>query len=172
MKQIIFGVAVLSGLLISSCGNEYALEDYFELQQLPGYVAFKTDGRDAVLPPISTTEDGGVVSVAVENPTGSTSDITVNYSFSGTAEWGVDYMVEGTSASGGSLVITENSKDVTQYNFTNIDVMMLADSTSDGEKTLMITLDNAQNTDGDVSVGRGGTDYLKTAEIVIADIDE
>ena len=45
------------------------------------------------------------------------------------------------------------------------------DGVADGEKTITLTLSDASNSEGTVAVGRGGTDLLKTANVVIADVD-
>ena len=63
------------------------------------------DGNDVNVADREIAEDGGTVSVIVENPTGTESDITVNYTISGDAVWGVDYTIEGADESGGSMTI-------------------------------------------------------------------
>ncbi len=158
-------------LTITSCDPDYAVEDYFDLQELPGYVAFDADGNNATMDDVSTTEDGGSVDFVIENPTGTKSDITVNYSLSGSAVYGTDYTIDGASASGGSVTIRPNSGAVNETNRTTLTVTLLTDGVVDGEKTISILLTDASNAEGNVAVGRGGTDFLKNAHVIIADID-
>ena len=89
--------------MISSCSTDYDTSEYFDLEELPGYVAFDADGNDVTVADRTLEENGGSVAVIVENPTGTTSDITVNYTLSGSAVYGVDYTIEGATAAGGSM---------------------------------------------------------------------
>ena len=156
---------------MGSCGNEYDTSEYFDLEELPGYVAFDASGNDASIAPIDAAEDGGSVSVTVENPTGTASAITVNYSLGGTAVYGTDYTIAGADANGGSMTIIPITTLVNLTQRGDIVVSLLTDETVDGTKTIEITLTSASNAEGDVAVGRGGKDFLKNATINIADID-
>ena len=160
-----------SVLILGSCGVDYDVADYFNLEELPGYVAFDTDGDNAVMGDIEVAEDEGTVELVVENPTGTNSDITVNYSLGGSAVYGTDYTIAGASASGGSVTIKPNSGAVNETIRGSINLELLTDGEQDGEKTIEVTLVDASNADGSVAVGRGGTDLLKTARVVISDID-
>ena len=162
---------ILCGALVFSCGNDYDLTDYFDLEELPGYVAFNAPGNSATLDDVMSTEDGGTVTFNIECPTGTLTDITVEYTFSGDAVWGTDFNVAGASASGGSITITARPGDATNRSNVDIDVAILTDGVQDGAKTLSITLISASNADGSLAIGRGGTDLLTTATVVIADID-
>jgi len=169
----IYYLIILIAVAISStaCDPDYAVEDYFDLEELPGYVAFDADGNNATLDDFEATENDGSVEIDVENPTGTLTDITVNYALSGTALFGTDYSIEGASAAGGSLVIKPNSGAVNETNRTTLIVTILTDSIADGDKDITITLSDASNSAGPVAVGRGGTDYLKTAKVLISDVD-
>ena len=171
MKLYNLIIAAVFALVIVSCGNEYDTSEYFDLEELPGYVAFDADGNNATLAPYTATEDGGSVGVTVENPTGTLSDITVNYSLGGSAVYGTDYTIDGASASGGTLVISSNRGSVAETFRADINVTLLTDDAVDGEKVIEITLTSASNAEGELAVGRGGTDFLKTASVIIADID-
>lgn len=164
---ILFATAIL----MTSCDPDYTVEEYFDLEQLPGYVAFDTGGNNATMSDVETSEDGGSVSLVVENPTGTQSDITVNYSLGGSATFGTDYTIAGASASGGSLTVKPNSGAVTVTNRETMTIELLTDGVADGEKSIVVTLVDASNAEGTVAVGRGGTDFLKTATVLIADID-
>ena len=158
-------------VMVVSCSTEYDVSEYFDLEELPGYVAFDASGNDVTVADRSITEDGGTVNVVVENPTGTESDITVNYTLSGDAVWGVDYTIDGASESGGSVVISSDRGDVAVTYRANIVVTALTDDVVDGDKTLTLTLTSASNAAGDLAVGRGGTDFQKSANVIFTDID-
>jgi hypothetical protein len=160
-----------AALAFTACDPDYAVEDYFDLEELPGYVAFDADGNNATLDDVETTEDGGTVELIIENPTGTKSDITVNYDLSGSAVFGIDYTIEGATSNGGSLVIKPNSGAVNETIQSRLVITLLTDGEADGEKMIIITLVDASNAEGSVAVGRGGKDFLKTANVIIADID-
>lgn len=171
MKKINNICFVLALAFCWSCGNDYDIDEYFDLEELPGYVAFVADGRDAVLPPFEVDEAGELVEVGVEVPNGSTDPITVNYSLGGDAQFGTDYSIDGATASGGSVVIEPDDSDFGAVNFANIVVQILQDSIQDGDKMLTISLLDAQGASGAIAVGRGGKDFLKEATVIIADVD-
>lgn len=160
--------------MFTSCTEEYSLEDNgLSVQELPGYVAFSAPGASTTIAPEETSEDDGVTTLNVEIPTTSPTDVTVNYSFSGTAVYGVDYTVDSATSAGGSVVIfktTEVNLDGLPDN-ADIDIQLLTDNVVDGPKTIEVTLVSASNSEGEIVVGRAGTDLLKTAIINIADID-
>lgn len=164
---ILFVIAAL----MTSCDPDYAVEDIFDLEQLPGYVAFDADGDNAFLSDVETTEDAGTVTLEIENPTGSLTDITVNYALSGSAVYGTDYSIEGGSAAGGSVTIKPNSGGVIETNRAPLVITLLTDAVVDGEKIITVTLTDASNGDGTVAVGRGGTDLLKAANVIVEDVD-
>ena len=157
--------------LLSSCGNEYDINEYFDLEELPGYVAFDAPGNSAILDDVMVTEDEGTATVTIECPTGTLSDITVDYDFGGNAVFGTDFNVAGASASGGTITVRQKDFDVVNRSNADLEIELLTDGVADGTKTLTITLVSASNADGPLAVGRGGTDYLKTATVVIEDID-
>ena len=163
---LLFGVA-----LLTACGNEYVVGDYFDLEELPGYVAFDAPGNSAILDDIMVTEADGSTTVTIECPTGTLSDITVDYDFGGDAVFGTDFTVAGATASGGAITVRQKDFDVVNRSNADLEIELLTDDVQDGTKTLTITLVSASNDEGALAVGRGGTDYLKTATIVIEDVD-
>jgi len=171
MKKL-FYILTIASVTMYSC-DDFDLEDSdIALQDLPGYVAFNGPGEDATFDDVSTSEDGGDVSLNIEVPTGTLVDINVDFTFGGTAVFGTDFTVAGATASGGSVLLPHNPNDVEDFDNVDIVVSMLTDGVADGEKTLTVTLSGAAGTDGTVfAVGRGGTDMLKSANVVIADID-
>lgn len=166
-----YSIFVFCILFAFSCGNDFVLEDYYDLEQLPGYVAFNGDGTSVKLDDEMTTEDGGTVTFEIEVPTGTLSDVTVTYSFGGDAVFGTDFNVEGASASGGTAIIKHDVNDNLNRDHADLDIELLTDGVQDGQKTLTITLETASNAAGDLAVGRGGKDILKTATVIIDDID-
>jgi hypothetical protein len=174
MKKTIY-LLIMMVAVLASCTEEYSLENNgLGVEELPGYVAFSAPGVSTSLAPEETSEDGGMVSLNVEIPTTSPTDVTVNYQLGGSAVYGVDYTINGATSAGGSLIIprsTEINLDGLADN-ADIDVQLLTDDEVDGVKTIEVTLVSASNTEGNIAVGRAGTDLLKTALINIADIDE
>jgi len=158
-------------VMVMSCSTDYDVNEYFDLEELPGYVAFDASGNDVTVAPREITEDGGSVDVVVENPTGTESDITVEYALSGDAVWGVDYTIAGATEAGGSMTISSDRGDVAVTFRGSITVTALTDDVIDGDKTLTLTLTSASNASGSLAVGRGGTDFQKTADVIFVDID-
>ena len=173
MKYLnIYTYLLALAVFMASCGNEFDLEDDgVNPQLLPGYVAFNADGNNATIDPEDVGEDGGEVTFNIENPTGTLSDITVTYEFQGSAVFGTDFTIEGASASGGTLVIEHDPQDFQFRDNQDLVVSILTDNTIDGDKTLEIVLVSASNAEGELAVGRGGTEFLKRAIINISDID-
>lgn len=166
-----FIVLLTISTLIASCGNDFNVDDYYDLESLPGYVAFDAPGNTTVLNPVATNENAGTVNVFVECPTGTQSSINVTYSLAGNAVYGTDYTIAGAQASGGSITIVPNVNDNQNPDRAAIPVTLLTDNTVDGEKRIVITLVEASNASGPLAVGRGGTDLLRQATIVISDVD-
>ena len=168
--RIIAMLAIVACLF--SC-EDYDLEDQgIILEDLPGYVAFNGAGSGIVLDTVDVTEATGQVDLNIENPTGTLSDITVTFEFSGTAVFGTDFTVPNSTASGGSIVLPNDVSDVNFFNNVDIEVTTLTDATTDGEKILTVTLVSAVNEDGETfAVGRGGTDILVSSTVRIADVD-
>ena len=174
MKKTIFFVAIAL-IVLSACTEDFDYDERgFELQELPAYVAFNSAGTSVSLAPIEASEDDeDPAELSVEVPGGTLSDVTVNYTFGGNAVFGEDFTIEGATSSGGSVVIettlvpnlNDEPLDAT------IEVVLLSDGVQDGDKTLEITLTSASNAEGELAVGRGGTEALRTATVIIADAD-
>lgn len=173
MKKIIYSLVVVA-ITFASCTEDYSLEDNgLAVKELPGYVAFSVAGASTTMAPKETSEDDGSTDLNVEIPTSSPTDVTVNYSFGGTAVYGVDFTVQGATSAGGSVIIpksTEINLDGLPDN-ADINIQLLTDGVADGSKTIEVTLTSASNSEGDIAVGRAGTDLLKTAIVNIADVD-
>lgn len=164
----------ISSILTTSCTEDYSLDDRgLAVEELPNYVAFEAPGASSSIAPIDAAEDSEAEEIGVEIPGGTVSDVTVNYSFSGTAVFGEDFTVDGATSAGGTVVIeltTVPNQDGLPPN-ANIVVNFLTDGVEDGDKTLEITLTDASNAEGNIAVGRAGTEALTTAVVNIADID-
>ena len=174
MKNNIYTlIAIL--FTIVSCTEEFDLEDReLKVELLPGYVAFNPDGANINFPDEETDEEGGEVELNIEIPTGNLLDITVTYSLSGSAVFGTDFNIEGASASGGQITIEhKQSTDPDDAEPDNVDIVVeiLTDDVADGDKTLTITLESASTSEGNIAVGRGGTNLLRSANIIISDVD-
>lgn len=161
--------------IIMSCAKEYELSDRgLDVELLPGYVAFNPDGANINLPDVETNENEEEIELNIEIPTGNLSNITVVYNLSGSAIFGTDYRIEGATANGGQLTIEHRqSTDPGDAEADNADLVIeiLQDNVEDGEKIITITLVSASNTEGAIPIGRGGTDLLKIANVIIADVD-
>ena len=165
-----FLVFIFCLCLLNSCIEDFG--ENFTLQDLPGYVAFNAPGNNVTLPDEEVTEADGSVTLTIESPTGTLSDITIEYAFSGSAEFGTDFNVPGASATGGTIVLSPNPGDIINRDEVDLEIELLMDGVVDGEKTLTVTLLSASNAEGTLEVGRGGTDFLKAANVIIADSDE
>ncbi|MCW5912925.1 MAG: hypothetical protein KIT62_17780 [Cyclobacteriaceae bacterium] len=171
-----------AGLMFASC-TDLDLEDQtIKLIELPGYVAFANTG--GTITPIERTvaeTSTAVQNLRIEVATGTLSDVTVTYSFSGNAAFGTDFTVTtpgGTAtAAGGTIVIKRNQTPAgtTDFDFVNLGIHAVADGVDDGDKSLTITLESAANADGKTfAVGRGApgsTIYLKSARVIFTDVD-
>lgn len=154
-----------------ACDDEADLEEQgFVLTELPGYVAFNATGTNTTLDDEDVSETDGSVTFNIEVPTGTLSDITVNYEFGGSALFGTDFTVAGASAAGGSIVLRHVPTDVLDFDNVDLDITLLTDAVADGDKVLTVTLLSASNAEGDLAVGRGGQELLRTATVNIADV--
>ncbi|MEM9324228.1 MAG: hypothetical protein AAGA85_01170 [Bacteroidota bacterium] len=175
MKNIFY--FILAGALIACDGFELDDNDIGNLEALPEYVAFDAPGQDASNDDEEVSE-GDDLTLIVEAPIGTLEDIVVNYTFGGDAVFGEDFTVAGADASGGSVTVTHNL-DATGGNATGgvsvtdrgfIDIDFLIDGLDDGEKTLSVTLESATRNGEAIAVGRGGTDFLASQNIIISDV--
>ncbi len=174
MKKLTY-ILFATVLVLTGCDTDFdSAEQGFGFEFLPGlYVAFDAPGSTNTLAPFEVGEADGEVEVTVEIPTGTLSDVSINYAFSGTAVFGTDFTVAGATAAGGTIILTPKPGDDPENIAENVDIIvtLLTDNVGDGEKTLNIELTSASNTEGNVAVGVGGTDSLTTATVIISDND-
>lgn len=156
------------GLLVfaASCGNEYDLEENFDLEELPGYVAFFADGGNVNIAPLDLSEAGSSVDVIVHSPVEILSDVTVTYTLGGTAVLGTDYTIEGTE---GSMTISADRGLFAETYRGDITINSIDNDVFEGDKTIELTLTGASNAEGEIAVGRGGKDFQKVAVINLLD---
>lgn len=168
MKKLYF--ILIIGLVLTSC-EDFNFEDQgFDLEPLPGYVAFANAGGTVVPLVVNKAENGGSASFRIECATGNMSNITVSFSFTGTAVFGTDFSAPNSTASGGTVILPANPGDVTDYNHVNLVITILTDGVADGNKTLDVELTGAVDSNGkQYDVGRGS--YMKVATLNISDID-
>ena len=167
MKNI-FYIIVIFSLITYSCEDF----DEFALQDLPGYVAFNAPGETSTVADANVDENAGSVTFNIEAPTGTLSNITVSFSFGGSAIFGTDFTVASSSASGGTIILDHDPSDVNDFDNVDLVITILTDGIADGDKTLTITLADAVGADGTIfAVGRGGTDISRVATVNIADVD-
>ena len=168
LKHIIFLIA-LAGVF--SCSTDFEANDILDVSELPGYVAFDAPGTTVNVENVVVTETDGTASVTVEVPTGTLSDVTVNYTYEGSAVEGVDFTIDGASGGSGTIVIEPNQSDFQNTDRADIVVNILTDDEFDETKEIVITLTSASNDEGALAVGRGGTDFNKTATVIITNVD-
>ncbi|MBX2964071.1 MAG: hypothetical protein KF687_16275 [Cyclobacteriaceae bacterium] len=181
MKKIVLIILIMATVL-TSC-TDFELGDLgFDIKPIGSYVAFANAGG-TVTPIVRNISESttAVQNLRIECATGTLSDITVTYSFSGSAVFGTDFSVVtpgGSATAAGGTILLKRKTDpdgVNDFDFVNLGVQALTDGVADGDKTLVITLVSAVNADGkEFSVGRGaegGTIYLRTATINIEDVD-
>ncbi|MBX2896770.1 MAG: hypothetical protein KF763_15090 [Cyclobacteriaceae bacterium] len=180
MKKIL--IVWCAAIVFTAC-TDFDLEDQtIKVIQLPGYVAFaNTGGTIAAINRTVAETSTTAQNLRIEVATGSLSDVTVTYSFSGTAVLGTDFTVTtpgGTAtATGGTIVIRRNQTPAgtTDFDFVNLGIRAVADGVDDGDKSLTITLVSATNADGKMfAVGRGApgsTIYLRSASVNFTDVD-
>lgn len=172
MKNIF--LLLLTVITLVGCSDEFTIDDVVATEALPPYVAFNPPGTSATIAPVNVNEASGSTDLNVEVPTNNQSNVNVTYTFSGTAVFGEDFTVDGADASGGTLTIehkqTTNPDDYVADNG-DITIILLRDGVADGNKSLVVTLTSAANDEGELAVGRGGTDALKSVIVNIADID-
>ena len=167
MKKIFYIIAIFS-LFTYSCDDF----DEFALQDLPGYVAFNAPGETSTIEAANVDENAGTVTFTIEVPTGTLSDITVSFSFGGSAIFGTDFTVASSSASGGTIILDHDPSDVNDFDNVDLVITIFTDGVADGDKTLIITLTDSVGADGTIfAVGRGGTDISKVVTVNITDVD-
>jgi len=181
MKKII--ILLFAGLVFVSCTDLDLEEQTIRVKELPGYVAFANAGGTITpIDRIVTETSTAVQNLRIEVATGSLSNVTVAYTFSGNAVLGTDFTVVSTAggtvtASGGTIIIKRNQTPAgtADFDFVNLGIRAVADGVDDGDKSLTITLESATNADGKTfAVGRGApgsTIYLKSAKITFTDVD-
>lgn len=175
MKNIYIIISLLV-LVLFSCTDVNLADQGIVLQNLSGrYIAFNQSGQ-TVTAVVMDIEEGESAMFELEAPIGVLVDVTVSFTFSGTATYGTDFTVTGTTttanASGGSVVLSHDPMDINNFDRVSFTINALTDGVKDGEKDAVITLTSAIGSDGSIySVGRGGTDFLKTATTNIADVN-
>lgn len=164
MKKFLYTLIVAT--IIVSC-NEFDIEDQgFDLEALPESVSFNGSGDDWNVD--DDTSEGSSYTLEVEAPNGTLSDIVVTYTLSGTATFGTDYTIAGATASGGTMTIVHDPSDIVEFDHGEIVVDVIADAATEDAETIIITLASATRGSESVAVGRGGTDFGKSATLTVA----
>lgn len=160
-------------LVLASCGNEYDIDDNFDLEELPNYVAFG-DGstNNAILDDVTANEDAVTASFIIEVPAGTLSDVTVDFEYSGSAVEGTNYTIDGGSNGSGTIVLETDENDFLDRDQVDLVINLIDDGVYTKDPfDLVITLVGASNAEGPLAVGRGGTDFLKSANLFIKNTD-
>jgi len=176
MKKI-FALIILSGFF-ASCTDLDLEEQKITVSELGGYVAFANAGG-TVTPIVLNINEAATATqnLRIECPTGSLSEITVTYTFSGTAVYETDFTVVSpaggsSTAAGGTIIIKRNTTTggVNDFDFANLGIKAVKDNVKDGAKQLVVTLTGATDASGkSYTIGRGN--YMKIATVNFADVD-
>lgn len=163
MKRLLNIILFLS--IFFAC-NEFDIEDQgFNLEPFPESVSFNAPGDTYELD--EEVAEGTSVTIEVEAPNGTLDDIVVSYELSGSATFGVDYTIAGATSSGGTVSIVHDPSDVINFDHGDILIEALLDTESESAETIIITLVGAVRGSESIEVGRGGTDFGKSATITI-----
>lgn len=166
MKKILIALITITAM---SCNDFDIADQGFDLEALPESVSFNGDGDN--INADDSGDEGDKVTLEVEAPNGTLEPIVVTYSLGGTATFGEDYTIDGATATGGTVTIDLEPDIVNDFDDGEIEIMLLNDrENGEDDETVVITLESATRGDESVEVGRGGTDYGKTATITIGDV--
>jgi hypothetical protein len=176
MKKI-FALIIIAGFF-ASCTDLDLEEQKITTIALDGYVSFANAGGTVTPIALNITETTAATqNLRIECPTGSLSEITVTYTFSGSAVFNTDFTVVspagGTStAAGGTIIIKRNTTTggVNDFDFANLGIKAAADGVADGAKQLVVTLTGATDASGKTyTIGRGT--YMKSATVNFSDVN-
>ena len=158
---------VFSCLLIGSCTTDPFVDEsgLAQLEEVPPFVKFN-GATDEV---INVTETDAPQELLVDFLFPIASDVTINFEFGGTAQFGIDFSVDDASASGGSITLVHDASS-DQLTFGAIVVDILSDGITDGDKTLTVTLTEGMTANG-IQVDGGQGEVAKVVTINIADAD-
>lgn len=151
----------------------FACEDYVDENlnvisenAVAPYVEF--DSED----PLNTTEDGGPATVRITLPVTQYEDVAVAYALGGTAVYGTDYTIEGATAGAGGTITIPYEPEANRNDRQDVEINVINNEITDGEKTIILTLESAETASGkEVRIGKGTTEELVAKTIVIKDDD-
>jgi hypothetical protein len=167
IKNITLAFLASCALFLTGCDQTFKDDKYdIGATAQPAFVRFTNPNSSNN---IYTRSEGDKVVLAVYASYGVAEDIVVTYTFSGSAVYGTDFVVEGASASGGSLTIPYNV-GVASRGGAEFEVDLLRDNTTDGDKELVIRLVSATTASGkQLGVGQGPA--FVESKITIKDTD-
>ena len=175
MKKIQYISLISMVLLFARCSFDTFEDQITDVELLPTFVRFDPNVSDGDT--IQLVENGATV-VELENPTNFQGGVTVNFTFSGSAIFGTDFMIEGENgtalagitAGGGSILVPDEPDSLGSFNDVQFNIIGLNDGVVDGAKTLIITLTSATAEDGSPA-GAGQGPNFNTVLINFADND-
>ena len=167
-KIFLFCLMVFGVLAMPSCTY-----DSFEEESILGEIPNSSEAAfvrfDNSVSTVDATELDGSASVRVEFIFPIETDVTVNYTYSGTAVEGTDFTIDGGSGGSGSITVAHDAASLTS-NSADLTLNLLTDDTIDGMKDLTVTLTSASAADGTpINVGQAG--MFTEVTFVIADSD-
>ena len=149
-------------LLVAGCYEE---EKEYDISATsgPGYVVFEDSDTTSV------SETGDTVTVNIELPLSQGENVTVNYTYSGDAVEGEDFVVVGATGGTGSVTI-EYDFDDTALDEAGIQVVPLADGERDFNKSITFVITSAVTESGDeLLAGQGDLDGTKPVKFIDVD---
>ena len=176
MKSIYKYLMLIVGVsALVSCEQEYD-NPIDELTQVNLFVQYAA-GTPGIDEPLEVEEGSGSEEFTIQAPISKETDLIAEVSFSGDAEYGVDFEVDGdslltASATGATFYIkyekTNNTAvTVDQTDFT---IDFIDDAVADGDKTLVVTLVGAKGaTDSSIQLDGGRGAIRKTITAIISD---
>ena len=159
MKYLLITALLACGVFVGCDYESYEEERTLEnLTYGNKFVRLLTGGVTGMFEFVVGEEEAPGLNVNVQNLFGDGGDVTVEYSLGGTADYGEDYIIEGASASGGTLTIPFDNADPesTAPAQAPIFIELLVDTLVNGPQTIELSLVSATNSDGEtVDVGQG-----------------
>ncbi|MCV9389035.1 hypothetical protein [Reichenbachiella ulvae] len=173
---------ILLGLLFLVFSCEELEDPLSEASEVNNFVQFAADTPSE----IEVVEGGSDFVITIQAPVSGGEDLLSTVSFSGTAEYGIDFeVVEGPGSNDAGAVISANATEAVikvpylpaggedlisdQVGF---GIRFLTDLDTDGDKTLIVTLDGAVGAETSNLVFDGGRGPIRvSSEITIKDAD-
>jgi hypothetical protein len=167
-RILLFSLLILVGMSFPSCTYD-SFEEELSLKEIPNSNEAAFVRFDNSVSTVSAAEADLEASVRLEFTFPIETDVTVSYTYSGTAVEGEDFTIEGASGGSGTIVIPHNPDAIT-INQVDLVVNLIEDGVVDGDKDVTVTLTDAVAADGTpLSIGQAGKFTEVTFQITDSD---